>query len=396
MSQFGGNIMASVAQVRANRLNAQKSTGPRTPEGKAVVAQNAVKHGLLARQVVIRGEDPGEFELFRDRMVQDLDPVGSLESLLAERAAHLGWRLRRAERLDRAAWATLETEHGARTTDKPAAGDDPDEREAVLARGVVADFGRAKLLDRLLGYERRIENSLYRTVGELQKCKKWHERGAAQAGADMDATAGVVIGAGREGERFFAPTKSQDELRSSEELGRGRPSYEEASDDTTTNGAGLEGTSCETKPIEATSDKWQVTSQEGLEPCPPELATSNVALQTADTSGQTNPSCAGGSEDRETCTETQEVGRGRPRYGEASDDATTNAASVDPPASNLTLETSNSAAGHSCQTKPNEVSSGKCQVSSEQSQSENPSSPPTESLTLQTADTECHVTSQPG
>ncbi len=103
--------MASVAQVRANRLNAQKSTGPRTPEGKAVVAQNAVKHGLLAQQVVIRGEDPGEFELFRDRMVQDLDPVGSLESLLAERVAHLGWRLRRAERIENAAWATLEADY---------------------------------------------------------------------------------------------------------------------------------------------------------------------------------------------------------------------------------------------------------------------------------------------
>ena len=172
--------MASVAQVRANRLNAQKSTGPRTPEGKAVVAQNAVKHGLLAQQVVIRGEDPGEFELFRDRMVQDLDPVGSLEGLLAERVAHLGWRLRRAERLENAAWATLEAEHVGKAKAEPAAlarpegvhrneGEPPAEEESVLARVIVADFGDARLLDRLLGYERRIENSLYRTVGELQK-----------------------------------------------------------------------------------------------------------------------------------------------------------------------------------------------------------------------------------
>ena len=41
--------------------------------------------------------------------------------------------------------------------------------ESVLARVVVDDFGDAKVLDRLLGYERRIENSLYRTVGELRK-----------------------------------------------------------------------------------------------------------------------------------------------------------------------------------------------------------------------------------
>ena len=49
--------MATEAQVAANRLNAQKSSGPRTAEGKAVVAQNAVKHGLLAREGVLRGKD---------------------------------------------------------------------------------------------------------------------------------------------------------------------------------------------------------------------------------------------------------------------------------------------------------------------------------------------------
>ena len=55
--------MTTEAQVLANRSNAQKSTGPRTPEGKAAVAQNAVQHGLLAQEVVIKGEDPQEFAL---------------------------------------------------------------------------------------------------------------------------------------------------------------------------------------------------------------------------------------------------------------------------------------------------------------------------------------------
>jgi len=52
--------MASEAQILANPLNAPKSTGPPTAEGKAAVWRNAVKHGLTARSIVVTGEDPGE------------------------------------------------------------------------------------------------------------------------------------------------------------------------------------------------------------------------------------------------------------------------------------------------------------------------------------------------
>ena len=45
--------MSTQPQILANRLNAQKSTGPQTPQGKAVVSQNALKHGLSARRDVI-------------------------------------------------------------------------------------------------------------------------------------------------------------------------------------------------------------------------------------------------------------------------------------------------------------------------------------------------------
>jgi hypothetical protein len=91
--------MTSEAQVLANRLNAQKSTGPRTTEGKAAVSQNAVKHGLSARLDVIKGEDQAEFDLHREAMLGELAPVGSMESMLAERVVSLSWRLKRVERI---------------------------------------------------------------------------------------------------------------------------------------------------------------------------------------------------------------------------------------------------------------------------------------------------------
>ena len=77
--------MASAAQIQANRSNARKSTGPRTPEGKERASHNATKHGLLAREAVIQGEDPEEFEFYREGMLQELAPAGALEAMLAER-----------------------------------------------------------------------------------------------------------------------------------------------------------------------------------------------------------------------------------------------------------------------------------------------------------------------
>ncbi len=106
--QFGGLGMATMAQIQANRSNAQKSTGPRTPEGKERASQNALKHGLLAREAVIQGEDPAEFELYREQMLQELAPAGAVEAMLAERVVGLSWRLRRAERLQNAAFAALD------------------------------------------------------------------------------------------------------------------------------------------------------------------------------------------------------------------------------------------------------------------------------------------------
>ncbi len=171
--------MATEAQVCANRSNAQKSTGPRTPEGKAIVAQNAVRHGLLAREVVIKGEDPEEFELYREGMLAELAPAGQMESLLAQRIAGLAWRLRRAERLQAAAFDTLPEEKkkwGWSDKDKkwivPQKPQPRSEAERLeFGERIMRDFAQARILDRLLVYERRIEYSLYRSMAEMRKLR---------------------------------------------------------------------------------------------------------------------------------------------------------------------------------------------------------------------------------
>jgi len=55
--------MATQKQIEANRLNARKSTGPRTTAGKSVSRMNALKTGIDANSQVIRGEDPSALQL---------------------------------------------------------------------------------------------------------------------------------------------------------------------------------------------------------------------------------------------------------------------------------------------------------------------------------------------
>jgi ferritin-like metal-binding protein YciE len=175
--------MASIAQIQANRSNAQESTGPRTAEGKATASHNAVKHGLLAEQVVIHGEDPAQFDLYREGMLAELGPQGAVEEMLAERAVSLAWRLRRAERLQSAVFATVYRENADDIVLWPRHGlaiePKPDEEEVILGQVVMTDFARAQVLDRLLVYERRIESSLYRTMAQLRK--EQEARKAAEA-----------------------------------------------------------------------------------------------------------------------------------------------------------------------------------------------------------------------
>lgn len=96
--------VVSEKQLQANRRNAAKSTGPRTPEGKAKSSRNALKHGLLAREVVISdgdgAENASEFEALMDRLENHFQPVGALEELLVERVGVSIWRLRRAQRFE--------------------------------------------------------------------------------------------------------------------------------------------------------------------------------------------------------------------------------------------------------------------------------------------------------
>jgi hypothetical protein len=82
-------------QWQANRLNALKSTGPRTEEGKRTSRRNALRHGLTAETVIDGLEDSEDYRGFEAATIADYDAETAVERELVLRLASLLWRLRR-------------------------------------------------------------------------------------------------------------------------------------------------------------------------------------------------------------------------------------------------------------------------------------------------------------
>jgi hypothetical protein len=105
-------IPISQKRIDANRRNAQKSTGPRTPEGKSRSRFNGLKHGLTATVPVLPGEDPAAFQARLDAMIESCAPKNQVEIELLERVAATTWSLERATRAETAQLSHMIRNHG--------------------------------------------------------------------------------------------------------------------------------------------------------------------------------------------------------------------------------------------------------------------------------------------
>jgi len=88
--------MTSLRQLETNRRNAQRSTGPRTEEGKEVSRRNVLRHGVTAETVIEILEDPEDYKAFEANITADYDAQSAVERELVLRLASLLWRIRRA------------------------------------------------------------------------------------------------------------------------------------------------------------------------------------------------------------------------------------------------------------------------------------------------------------
>jgi hypothetical protein len=170
--------MSSEQKIAANRINAQLSTGPRTADGRARVASNALKHGLTGKQIVLPNENPEDFDAFRVGLLNELNPNGELEGALAEKIIADLWRLRRVPVLEAALHKRGHkmgvTEAGLEQADSSVI--------ATWSLGMYADT-----FANLWRHEAALSRSWSRALHELQRLQ------AARAGQRVPAPAVVDV-----------------------------------------------------------------------------------------------------------------------------------------------------------------------------------------------------------
>jgi len=144
--------MSTLAQISANQKNAQLSTGPRTPEGKAAASKNAFKFGLTSKQIVLPSEDPDEFESLHNGLLNQWDPRTDGERMLVDDMAAARWRIRRIDK--------VQTVHMALT----------EQNGATLSDIYLGDALRK--FQKYATAERRIYESAWRKLTAIQKERK--------------------------------------------------------------------------------------------------------------------------------------------------------------------------------------------------------------------------------
>jgi hypothetical protein len=146
--------MATPAQIIANRANAQKSTGPRSPEGKAAARFNALQHGLHAESLIIPGEDPEELRRLTADYQSEFRPASPAALFHVDTMVRADWQKRRLLRLEADVYRIVLAEN------------------PELATALLSDSPAAKLLLRVQRQLAALERTWYRAHSELRHARK--------------------------------------------------------------------------------------------------------------------------------------------------------------------------------------------------------------------------------
>src|SRR5450755_4283927 len=148
--------MATPAQIAANQANSQKSTGPRSVEGKSASRFNALKHGIDAASIVIPGEDPADYDALAADYLSDFRPQSTSEAFNVQTMLRADWQKRRLQRVEADLFRTLLAESPG----------------ASLAAALLSESPAAKLLARVQRQIAAFERTWYRANAELRRGRK--------------------------------------------------------------------------------------------------------------------------------------------------------------------------------------------------------------------------------
>lgn len=186
-------------KVSASQRNGSQSRGPVTAKGKAVSSQNARKHGILSRELILPDEKAEEFQALFNQLQEELRPLGTLENTLVERIAIAIWRQRRLVRAETSKtllWQCFPEMSGSKEGSevqqliiniykkytKPEDRLDelksqPVPEDESNAQGLSRLISDSKLLpenaDQLSRYQSALDNELYKAMRALREAQAW-------------------------------------------------------------------------------------------------------------------------------------------------------------------------------------------------------------------------------
>jgi hypothetical protein len=169
--------MATAAQIIANQQNAQSSTGPQSPEGKAAASRNATSHGLHAVNPVLPHESQAEFDALHASYRKELQPNGLHEDFLVRQVAEARWRLARLQHVE------------AEFIDLLATGQARQNPNAAIAASML-EKGGADALARIHRLAASAERAYHRNYNALLRDRREQRR---EFGRQLDAAAQAYI-----------------------------------------------------------------------------------------------------------------------------------------------------------------------------------------------------------
>lgn len=182
--------MSSAARIEANRINALKSTGPRSAEGKQRSSLNAIKHGAFVRMKVLPGEDQAEFDQVSSALFQSLSPRSAMQEWLCGQIVEIAWKIKR---LGNAELGIYQTRQQQLDEDRDEDDDTilPSETDPLVSEIISDDDGP---ITRVMEHQLRLNKMMLRMVNELYQLKKREEVGSPQSAVGSECAETNPVG----------------------------------------------------------------------------------------------------------------------------------------------------------------------------------------------------------